>query len=215
MLIAIEGVNGVGKDFILNKLSRYKDKFELISSKPKDIVNKITTIDNMSSSELLDVSDSFVKHMEYISSTIRKDVNRKLFIANRWNLSNYVYTMATINQYFTEDDIVANRDRIELYKQYDFNILVPDIIIYLTSNPDIIKSRLFLRNKYTTRYEDEDMDNKIRELYESSLTKKTPKNIFIEKNEKGIEGMGSSVIIEEHNTIHDTEKILKLITSFL
>lgn len=179
MLITIEGLNGVGKDFILDKVKEeLKDKnyIEFITSKvPSEKLHKsLTELDKCSLEELLDFSDIFINNMVDLSNNFKKD---KIYISNRWSLSTYVYTRFSVEKYISYHDLQLS-DRYSNYLKFNFNIKVPNYIIYLECPISVQEERLRNRGKYVSVYEEKENNLLCKNLFEKSLEKKQPENIF-------------------------------------
>lgn len=179
MLITIEGLNGVGKDFILDRVKeelKDVDYVEFITSKvPSDKLHKsLTELDQCSLEELLDFSDIFIKNMEDLSSMFKSD---KIYISNRWSLSTYVYTRFSVEKYISYHDLQLS-ERYSNYLKFNFNVKVPNYIVYLECPLEVQEERLKNRGKYVSVYEEEENNLICKNLFEKSLEKKQPENIF-------------------------------------
>lgn len=179
MLITIEGLNGVGKDFILDKVKEeLKDKnyIEFITSKvPSEKLHKsLTELDKCSLEELLDFSDIFINNMVELSNNFKKD---KIYISNRWSLSTYVYTRFSVEKYISYHDLQLS-DRYSNYLKFNFNVKVPNYIIYLECPITVQEERLRNRGKYISVYEEKENNLLCKNLFDKSLEKRQPENIF-------------------------------------
>lgn len=179
MLITLEGLNGVGKDFILDRVKEeLKDTnyVEFISSKiPSDKLHKnLTELDQCSLVELLDFSDIFIRNMVDLSSKLKSD---KVYISNRWSLSTYVYTRFSVEKYISYHDLQLS-DRYSNYLKFNFNVRVPNYIVYLECPIEVQEERLKNRGKYISVYEEKENNLICKNLFEKSLEKKQPENIF-------------------------------------
>ena len=179
MLITLEGLNGVGKDFILDRVKEeLKDTnyVEFISSKiPSDKLHKnLTELDQCSLVELLDFSDIFIRNMVDLSSKLKSD---KVYISNRWSLSTYVYTRFSVEKYISYHDLQLS-DRYSNYLKFNFNVRVPNYIVYLECPIEVQEERLKNRGKYISVYEEKENNLICKNLFEKSLERKQPENIF-------------------------------------
>lgn len=179
MLITLEGLNGVGKDFILDRVKEeLKDTnyVEFITSKvPSDKLHRsLTELGQYSLEELLDFSDIFIRNMVDLSSKMKSD---KVYISNRWSLSTYVYTRFSVEKYISYHDLQLS-DRYSDYLKFNFNVRVPNYIVYLECPIELQKERLKNRGKYISVYEEKENNLICKNLFEKSLEKKQPENIF-------------------------------------
>lgn len=179
MLITIEGLNGVGKDFILDRVKeelKDVDYVEFITSKvPSDKLHKsLTDLDQCSLEELLDFSDIFIKNMEDLSSKFKSD---KIYISNRWSLSTYVYTKFSVEKYISYHDLQLS-ERYSDYLKFNFNVKVPNYIVYLECPIEVQEERLTNRGKYVSVYEEKENNLICKNLFEKALEKRQPENIF-------------------------------------
>lgn len=179
MLITIEGLNGVGKDFILDRVKeelKEESYVEFITSKvPSDKLHKsLTELDKCSLEELLDFSDIFIKNMEDLSSKFKSD---KIYISNRWSLSTYVYTRFSVEKYISYHDLQLS-ERYSNYLKFNFNVKVPNYIVYLECPIEVQEERLNNRGKYVSVYEEKENNLICKNLFEKALEKRQPENIF-------------------------------------
>lgn len=179
MLITIEGLNGVGKDFILDKVKeelKEESYVEFITSKvPSEKLHKnLTELDQCSLEELLDFSDIFIKNMENLTSILKDD---KVYISNRWSLSTYVYTRFSVEKYISYHDLQLS-ERYSDYLKFNFNVKVPNYIVYLECPIEVQEERLKNRGKYVSVYEEKENNLICKNLFEKALEKRQPENIF-------------------------------------
>ena len=179
MLVAIEGLNGVGKDFILDKVKKQLEDvpyIEFITSKvPSTKLHRgLTELDQYSLEELLDFSDIFIQNMENLTQSLKND---KIYISNRWSLSTFVYTKFSVEKYISYHDLQLS-DRYSTYLKFDFNIQVPNYIVYLECPLEVQEERLKQREKYISVYEKQENNLLCKNIFEKSLEKKQPETIF-------------------------------------
>lgn len=185
MLVSIEGVNGTGKDTLINIIRELRPEYELLSSKvsDKNIINDLSYLDSVGLDRVIEITNKFIDKIKDSSSNINKD---KVTILNRWTLSNYVHTLV-VKILFYKDIEHKHYPDIYLKKVYE-DIEIPDLCVYVKPNPELEK-RLVKRNKYTTTYEKDNVRDKLIELYDVNRTDKFAKEYMVVSNSGGVEDL--------------------------
>ena len=155
MLITIEGVNGVGKDYVIDRVKEhFKDRLNYTSSKPifkqQEAIDGIVNLENLTFMQRFELGNLFIDNMKEISKTIEDD---KIYLSNRWSLSTVVYNVTGLTDISNSS---PNYDKGLLEDARLFRvdgITVPDYVIYLTADTNTIIDRIEKRGKYVTWYE--------------------------------------------------------------
>lgn len=205
MLIAFEGINGAGKDYIIDFIKEKLPDLKYITSKPdfskhEFLRNSIVDFQKLSIKESIEYSNIFLEHIKQISKTLEED---KIYISSRWTLSNYIYTIHSLTKYFTYKELIEEvecKTEIDKYFKYDIDVLAPDYIFYIYADLDIIKERAIKRNKYKASYEKDNSPEKITKLYEKSFDSLYPNKCFYN-------GINKTKVLKFNNTLDCKEEV--------
>lgn len=166
MIVAIEGIDGSGKDTQLDKLIEYRkiennnkykliEKLESITKDPlglqiREELSKSSNIPN------LILASAFSTEIKLVSDSIKEKKSKSIyepeFYLNRWIYSTMAYNSKT-------------SDDIEFIHGFFKNTIRPNIIIYLDIDPDIALERILKRQKNREAYETIDILKRVRDNY--------------------------------------------------
>lgn len=213
MLITFEGINGVGKDYIINYIKEKLPNINYITSKPDFskndfLLKSITNFQNLSMEESIKYSNIFLDNILNISKTIKPN---EVYISNRWTLSNYIYTIHSLTKYFQYKDLIKETEikpEIDKYFKYNIDVLAPDYIFYIYADLDIVRERSNKRNKYKATYEKDNDPERLTELYKKSFNALYPSRCFYN-------GINKTKILNFDNTKDCKDKVLEEIYRIL
>lgn len=199
-LITLEGIDGVGKTTILNKLkdrsfvsnalSKKLEKFNIIFTREPtnewigDVVNKAIRSDVDPLAELfLFMAD----HFEHISKKIRPAIeNNKIVISDRYSDSRIAYQGATL-----QNKIKNPINWIQsLHKN---NTIIPDLTILFDTNPELAVKRIEKNRDENSKFEKIDFLNNVRKNY-ISIAKSDPNRFKIIDADKPLEKIEIEVV---------------------
>lgn len=171
MLITFEGINGVGKTTFIQDLLKVNDnKLEMvqITSKPDPNLLKTCKIFNdpnsvISVEEQIEYTKLFLDKQIELSEEMKKD-NGKIYLADRWTLSSYVYTV--FPKYVAKDEESMEKYQA-FFTEYSKNIISPDILMlfYVSNVASFVDLANKDRNKPISGYENLENMQVLNELY--------------------------------------------------
>lgn len=194
MIISIEGINGSGKSYMLDKMADifnnqsdeigpYRDQYSVSFHETKPTKDELLESNNFLSQ---DENDSLVRDLSLaelylntfakVTEKIKSRKNLDFSFLNRFTLTNFIYTCSKYNN---AEDLEKIKDKLYpiysgLDSDYKDTIAIPDLIIYVDCNVDTAIARLRERNektgKLTSKWEsDEKIMRNIKSHYDDFI----------------------------------------------
>lgn len=239
MFIDIEGINGSGKDFILNRISNIfhsvhsgenkyplkpwmKRPFRVVRSKPvSNFLQLYSSFKDENKKGImtnLELGYLFLREMSNVSDNCRafKSSNDEVVFSSRWLLGNLVYSIYNLEEKYEIEEVVSYLSSAVKKKGAFYNIIQPDAIFYVDADPVEAMERMekSSRQKEISKYEKrlEDL-TKVRDLYLEIIDNtEHPLGRYIHSRE-GIEK--EPLCITLYNTHAETEEELQKLDSSL
>lgn len=239
MFIDIEGINGSGKDFIINRISNIflsvhegtykgpikdwmKRPFRIVRSKPiSNFLELYSSYKDISKRDIftnLELGYLFLREMSVVSDNCRafKSSNDEIVFSSRWLLGNLVYSIYNLEEEYEIKEVTSYLSAAVNKKGPFYNIIQPDAILYVDTEPEEALERMKEeRGKEISKYEQrlEDLI-KVRDLYSSILDDvEHPLGRYIHSRE-GIEKEPLCITLNNTNATTE-EELLKLDSSLI
>lgn len=195
MVISIEGINGSGKSYMLDKMASifnnqgdeiglYRDQYSVSFHETKPTSDELMKCNNFLSQQEgdvlkndLELAKLYLNTFSNVTEKINSRTNLDFSFLNRFTLTNYIYS---ISKFENEEDIEKIKDVLyPIYKNEDSEfgkeILIPNIIVYVDCDINMAISRLQERNsatgKLTSKWEkDIQLMEKIKKNYDDFIS---------------------------------------------